>query len=298
MSARAKLVHERLRKQREEEEHFQALQDAERKRIEDIEAAEADVERVKEEERQRKKQKEKEKVERQKREGTYMTKAQKVKARLTEQRIEAMRAAGMMPVVPTETKKVEYGSRKRGGKGKGKGNQQEQEEEGSDEEEEKQAEDEKKADSVKAGGDDEEEDWEKEQKENDDESGDDWDDASADGFDDLAERLEKVAIENDDTDLIEIEKKKEQERLKKLGLERVERDRIEAEKRALHQAVEEEENRQASMAAQKRAEGKLKRLEVEKTNLAARSPDDLRCPVVVIMGHVDTGKRCSLRWRN
>ena len=31
-------------------------------------------------------------------------------------------------------------------------------------------------------------------------------------------------------------------------------------------------------------------MEQEKRNLEARSPDDLRCPVVVIMGHVDTGK--------
>jgi translation initiation factor 5B len=44
------------------------------------------------------------------------------------------------------------------------------------------------------------------------------------------------------------------------------------------------------MAAQKRADGKEKRMATEKANLLARSPDDLRCPVVVIMGHVDTGK--------
>eukprot|EP00957_Ditylum_brightwellii_P045151 3423619-Ditylum_brightwellii.AAC.1 len=31
-------------------------------------------------------------------------------------------------------------------------------------------------------------------------------------------------------------------------------------------------------------------MEQEKANLAARTRDDLRCPIVVIMGHVDTGK--------
>ena len=46
-------------------------------------------------EKERKKQKEKEKKERQKREGTYMTKKQKQQAAIAQQRLEAMRAAGM-----------------------------------------------------------------------------------------------------------------------------------------------------------------------------------------------------------
>merc|ERR1719343_743847 len=35
---------------------------------------------------------------------------------------------------------------------------------------------------------------------------------------------------------------------------------------------------------------RAKRLEIHAANEAARTKDDLRCPVVVIMGHVDTGK--------
>lgn len=46
-------------------------------------------------EKERKKQKEREKKERQKREGTYMTKKQKQQAAIAQQRLEAMRAAGM-----------------------------------------------------------------------------------------------------------------------------------------------------------------------------------------------------------
>lgn len=77
---------------------------------------------------------------------------------------------------------------------------------------------------------------------------------------------------------------------KKLGLERQERDRIEAEKRAKSMAEQDEMNRQEQMKARKREEGKKKREEQEKANLAARTRDNLRCPIAVIMGHVDTGK--------
>jgi translation initiation factor 5B len=73
-------------------------------------------------------------------------------------------------------------------------------------------------------------------------------------------------------------------------LERLEREKQEAEKRALMEAEQEEMRKQEQIKAQKREEGKKKRLEEEKANLAARTRDNLRCPVAVIMGHVDTGK--------
>jgi translation initiation factor 5B len=44
------------------------------------------------------------------------------------------------------------------------------------------------------------------------------------------------------------------------------------------------------LLAQKLKEGKRRRLAQEEANLAARTRDDLRCPVVVILGHVNTGK--------
>ena len=106
------------------------------------------------------------------------------------------------------------------------------------------------------------------------------------------QRLKKTSVEDsdDEEDLVEAERKKEQERLRKLGLERAERERIEEEKRRELLARQEDADKHELLIAQKKEEGKKKRLEQEKANLAARSRDDLRCPIVVIMGHVDTGK--------
>ncbi len=350
ISARGKLVQERLRLQREEEERRRIEEEAEAKRLAEIEAKEAEEARKAAEERDRRKQKQKEKIDRQKKEGTYMTKAQKIKAKLAEQRLEAMRAAGMLPAdiaaqqqkdadedddaaaaadaepeQGTTNKKgrVVYDNRKRakGGKrdasfkqhqanndtatNKGDADEEHDDDDDDDDEEheeetrqEKDAvqevqhpeEEEKSTDKAEDKDDDEEEedDWEKEA-----ETEEEWDADSNDGrFNELNDRLKKVGIDNvnDDEDLIAIEKKKDQERLRQIGLERAERDRIENEKRTKLMAEQEEENRKAALAAQKREEGKRKRLEQEKANLATRSREDLRSPVVVIMGHVDTGK--------
>ena len=322
------MVAERLRQQREEEERIRAAEEAERKRIEELERQEAEEERKKEEERERKRLKQKEKIERQKKEGTYMTKAQKQKAKLAEQRLEAMRAAGMLPVDgetaggdAPKKKRVVYDN-KRKGKGKGRGpqsqqQQQHQEDEKPEEaeseandkakqspetteppvepvEDDKKEEDKKEAimeteDAEKKEADDDGDEWEAM-----DSSGDEWDKDSDDEgkFDELEKRMQKAAIENDDEveDLIVLEKKKEKERLRQLGLRQAEQERIEADKRAKLMAEEDEANRQALLVKQKREDGKRKREEQEKLNLAARSRDDLRCPIVVIMGHVDTGK--------
>jgi len=311
ISARGKLVQERLRKQQEEAERIRAAEEAERQRIAEIERQEAEEERRKEEERERKRQKQKEKIERQKREGTYMTKKQKEKAKLAEQRLAAMKEAGMLPVEgeigggndAPKKKRVVYDNRK---KGKGKSQQQQEQEQKEDEvadepkgeeekdkpeeeetpakEEVKPEKEEEQADDDKGDDDD---DWEK----MDDDSGDEWDaDSDDDKFADLEKRLEKVALEDEDVDLVELEKKKEQERLKELGKKRAEQERLEEERRAKLAAEQAAADKAERLKAQRREEGRRKREEQEKANLAARSPDDLRCPIVVIMGHVDTGK--------
>lgn len=306
VSARGKLVQERMRKQREEEERRQAAEEEERRRIAEIEAKEAEEERLREEERQRRKQKQKEKIERQKKEGTYMTKAQKAKARQAEARLEAMRAAGMITgdadqATPAVNKgRIVYDNRKRGKKGKGQfieqtsGLDAEDNLDGSESEDmsEKPSKDEAELAATPSNDetkeDAEQDDW------NDklDDSGDDWDadGSDEDKFDDLAKKLEEVVMNDEDVDLIELEKKKEQERLRLIGLERAEREKAETEKRTKLQAEQQEQDRQAALAAQKRVEGKRRRLQQEKENLAGRSADHLREGIVVIMGHVDTGK--------
>jgi translation initiation factor 5B len=221
-----------------------------------------------------------------------MTKAQKQKAALAAQRLEAMRKAGMVPTDGEQAsapKKPDYGNRKRG---KGKGRDQASQEE-LDETEEQEDEEEAVVDKVKKEEEVKKEDGEAKGEES---SGDEWDADSDDDddakFDDLAEKLSKVVTENEEDveDLIELEKRKEQERLRELGLERAERDRIEAEKQAIYLAEQAEADLEKHLVDQKRNEGKKKREEQEKANLASRSGDDLRCPIVVIMGHVDTGK--------
>lgn len=313
------MVAERLRLQREEEERIRKEEEAERQRVADLEAAEEAERKRIEEEKEAKRRKKQEKIERQKREGTYMTKGQKQKAALARQRLEAMKAAGMVVGGGREggekKKRPVYGDKRKRGKGRG-GNiaesvvdtpkELEPEPEPSKEEEEddweKEADEleEKTADAPMPDAPKEEpapvaEDPKEEEDEKDDwdaDSGDDWDADSDDGrFDDLAAKVESIKVDDDEEeDLIEKEKKAEQERLRKLGLERRERDRIEAEKRAKFLAEQEALEREEQMKAQKREEGKRRREEQEKANLAARSRDNLRCPITVIMGHVDTGK--------
>lgn len=295
VSAKGKLIAERMRLQREEEAKQAAAEEVERLRIEEIERKEnEEAERIRLE-KERKKQKEKEKKERQKREGTYMTKKQKQQHALAQQRLEAMRAAGMeVPGGGGGNKKPDYGKKK-------KKSSEELEEERKEEEERKAEEEAKEAEEAEearlaeeaakkaAEEEDVADDW-------DDDSGDDWDadsDASGPKLDALEARLKNVVIESDsddDEDHLDKEKRKEQERLAQLGKERAERDRLHALKMAELTAQEEEMKKQELMVAQKREEGKKRREQQEKANLAARTRDDLRCPIVVIMGHVDTGK--------
>jgi translation initiation factor 5B len=327
ISAKGRLIAERMRLQREEEERVRALEEAERLRVEEIMRREAEEEERIRLEKERKRLKEKEKRDRQKREGTYMTKKQKQQAAMAQQRLEAMRAAGMeVPSGGTTAgqrqQRPDYGNKKKSkarekevdyddddddDNDDGDDYKEEEKKEKDEDEAEKKASEEEKASEVKEGdGPSAGRDKGKEDDDNDDgskdegsDSGDDWDadsDASGPAMDALEKRLMQAnssggdSDHDDDEDLIEKEKRKELERLARLGKERAERERIQAIALAEMRAQEEEMARRELLLAQKREEGKKRRLAQEEANLAARTRDDLRCPVVVIMGHVDTGK--------
>lgn len=292
VSARGRMVAERLRLQKEEEERRAAEEAAEAARIAAIEAAEEAERKRIQDEKDRKKQKQKEKIERQKREGTYMTKKQKQQQRLKEQRLEAMRAAGMLPTAAMELedkrKKPVYGNKKKNNYNNTKRKTEEEEEEEEETKPEPKPEPEPEPEPTPEP--------EPEPEPEAESSGDEWDadsESDDDGkFDDLQAKLEKVKIENEDEDedLIAAEKRKEQERLRQLGLERERREAEDAKRNAILAAEKEAEKRKEQLALLKKEEGKQRRLQIEKENREARSRDNLRCPVVVIMGHVDTGK--------
>lgn len=296
LSGRGALVAERLRKQREEEERIAKLQADEDARIAEIERKEEEELRLKEEEKALKKQRQKEKIERQKKEGTYMTKKQKEKARLAEARLEAMKAAGIE--VPTgggdERKKVVYDTRKK--KNNKKAVQTKPPTPPPPPEPVKEPEPEPEPTKPPTPPPKEEE--EKDDWENSSSEGAAWDEMSdgSDQFDSLESKLAQIAINNDDEDedLIMKEKAAEQERLRLLGLEQKRREAEHEAKLAALAEAEEEATLKERLAQQKREEGRKKRLKLEQENLAACKRDDLRCPIVVIMGHVDTGKTSLL----
>lgn len=320
VSARGKLIQEQLRKQREAQEAAEAAAEAERQRIAAEEAAEEARLAAIAAEKQRKKQEQQERIAQMKRDGTYKTKKQLEKERQAALRLEQMRAAGM--VVPDrgedngKPKRIVYDNKKKRGKGRGGGQRPSAEESSPTEKEEiaveptpeiadKSSEPAKTEDAVASTVDDEEEDWEKEDEEEkedkEESSGDEWDadsddeDGDGDKFGDLEKRLQMANEADEEVDMIAIEKKKEQERLKELGRKRAEQERLEAARLEKLRLEQEEKDLKEAMAAQLREEGRRKRMEQEKANLAARSPDDLRCPIVVIMGHVRVFK-CCVQW--
>lgn len=281
-----------LKKQQlaEEEARIKALQEAEEKRIRELEEKEAEERRLAEEIKEKKRKAKQDKIDAQKAAGTYMTKSEKEKQKKAAARIEAMKAAGMIPVVTTEaaaptsttsTTTVNHNKHKKNQKGHAATTHSEHKEAVEEDVEEvespkpKEVQEESPKEPAVAVVEDEE-------------PADDWD---AIDEDEIATKFaQKAIVIRGDEDTLENDRKAEQERLKQLGIERSKRDEEARLKREEEEKERAEMERKEREAAMRKETSKRLRREREAIALSARSADNLRRTISVIMGHVDTGK--------
>ncbi|XP_070553820.1 eukaryotic translation initiation factor 5B-like isoform X2 [Ptychodera flava] len=287
--AQVKAMQEMLKRMKEEEERQKAEEEAKIQAAEEAERQRLEKLRLEQEKKERDKQKKKEKIARLKAEGKYLTDKQKKEKARAEAFLAAMRDQGL--IIPSKEEGAEPVRRppKPGSRRRPKRNKEEEENVETQKEEE--VEEEAAKESIEA----EEETKEEEKDEvkdawDDDDDDDDvkdaWDDEDEEEAEEKADVADKGKTKAEVVIKAKDGKDEEDKEEEEDSDEEDESDEDESDEESEEESSEEDEKPETKVKESPEDRIRRRRVEAEKN----RTTDDLRSPVVCVLGHVDTGK--------